>query len=147
LRHFNFYSRNKQPNGSDGVNSKPINQRSHSKFWQSVLNLEMARLSVQLGRYLYHVPCRCRTQTPKGLYYINWGKDETKQNGATKDSFHPPPKTMVEVVAKVNNKYQFPSTPRDCHPHRHHFRPNPLFQQCSSYRCHRQSLIDFRRQH
>jgi hypothetical protein len=45
--------------------------------------------------------------TAKGLYYINWGKDETRQNGATKDSYHPPPKTMVEVVAMVSNKYQF----------------------------------------
>ncbi len=45
--------------------------------------------------------------TAKGLYLINWGKDETKQNGAVKDSYHPPPKTMVEAVAMVSNKYQF----------------------------------------
>ncbi len=61
--------------------------------------------------------------TAKGLYLINWGKDETKQNGAVKDSYHPPPKTKVKVVAMVSNKYQFSSHSRVCHPHRHYLCP------------------------
>jgi len=46
----------------------------------------------------------------KGIYYINWSVEETQYDNSSDSSvaaYHEPTKTMVEVVAKKNNKYQF----------------------------------------
>lgn len=46
----------------------------------------------------------------KGIYYINWSVEETRYDNSADSSvatYHEPTKTMVEVVAKKNNKYQF----------------------------------------
>jgi len=45
----------------------------------------------------------------KGLYYIDWTKDETTQDStyAKTTHYHHPVKTLVEVVEAVTNKYAF----------------------------------------
>ena len=45
----------------------------------------------------------------KGLYYIDWSKVETGQVSSTNSSthYHHPVRTLVEVVAKVDNKFAF----------------------------------------
>jgi len=45
----------------------------------------------------------------KGLYYIDWAKEETGQTSTTNATthYHHPARTLVEVVAKVSNKYAF----------------------------------------
>jgi hypothetical protein len=45
----------------------------------------------------------------KGLYWIDWAKEETGQTSTTNETthYHHPVRTLVEVVAKVSNKYSF----------------------------------------
>jgi hypothetical protein len=47
--------------------------------------------------------------TPKGLYYIDWTIAETRQdtNSGKTAHYYAPVKTLVEVVALVNNTYEF----------------------------------------
>ena len=43
----------------------------------------------------------------KGLYYIDWEVEETKQDGTNRDHYHVPVKTLIEVVPKTAKKYKF----------------------------------------
>lgn len=45
----------------------------------------------------------------KGLYWIDWAKEETGQTSTTNATthYHHPVRTLVEVVAAVANKYTF----------------------------------------
>ena len=43
----------------------------------------------------------------KGLYYINWSNNETKQTGVTDVQYDIPANTLVEVIAKVAGQYTF----------------------------------------
>jgi hypothetical protein len=45
--------------------------------------------------------------TTKGLYYIDWSNNETKQTGLNDVQYDIPASTLVEVVAKVSGKYTF----------------------------------------
>ena len=44
---------------------------------------------------------------PKGLYYIQWSNNETKQTGRTEVQYDPPVSTLVEVGPKTLGKYVF----------------------------------------
>ena len=41
----------------------------------------------------------------KGLYYINWNMHEQHQEGSKHYHYHPPVKTLVEVVAKTPGRH------------------------------------------
>jgi hypothetical protein len=43
----------------------------------------------------------------KGLYYIDWEITEELHDGVDKNVYQPPVKTLVEVVEKVEGKYEF----------------------------------------
>ena len=43
----------------------------------------------------------------KGLYYIDWEVEETKQEGTNRDHYHIPVKTLIEVVPKTPKMYKF----------------------------------------
>ena len=45
--------------------------------------------------------------TTKGLYYIDWSNNETKQTGLSDVQYDIPASTMVEVVGKTASKYTF----------------------------------------
>jgi len=45
--------------------------------------------------------------TTKGLYYIDWSNNETKQTGLNDVQYDIPASTLVEVVGKTSGKYTF----------------------------------------
>ena len=45
--------------------------------------------------------------TTKGLYYIDWSNNETKQTGLNDVQYNIPASTLVEVVGKTSGKYTF----------------------------------------
>lgn len=45
--------------------------------------------------------------TPQGLYYINWSIEEERNEGASKDTYSRPDRSLVEVTAKTAAVYDF----------------------------------------
>jgi hypothetical protein len=45
--------------------------------------------------------------TTKGLYYIDWSNNETKQTGLNDVQYDVPASTLVEVIGKTSGKYTF----------------------------------------
>lgn len=62
-----------------------------------------------LHENLYHISFRLSADIDmaKGLYYIDWEITEELHDGVDENVYQPPVKTLVEVVEKVDAKYEF----------------------------------------
>jgi hypothetical protein len=58
-------------------------------------------------KYSLNFRVAAKVDLGKGLYYIDWTIEESKEDGLTENAYNRPVKTLVEVVAKTSKKYKF----------------------------------------